>query len=51
MVQLGNLPEQLPMLFKEDGASQWCSTAAELLASYAASFAFGHLEKDVNQRI
>ena len=38
-------PEQLPMLFKEDGASQWCSTAAELLASYAASFAFGHLEK------
>jgi hypothetical protein len=39
-------PEQLPMLFKEDGASQWCSTAAELLASYAASFAFGHLEKD-----
>ena len=39
-------PEQLPMLFKEDGASQWCSTAAELLASYAASFAFGHLEKE-----
>ena len=33
------------MLFKEDGASQWCPTAAELLASYAASFAFGHLEK------
>ena len=36
-------PEQLPMLFKEDGSSQWCSTAAELLASYVAALAFGHL--------
>ena len=37
-------PDQLPMLFKEDGSTQWCSTAAELLASYAAAVAFGYLE-------
>ncbi|CAE7301293.1 unnamed protein product, partial [Symbiodinium sp. CCMP2456] len=37
------LPSQLPWLFKEDGSSQWASTTAELLASYAALHAFGHL--------
>ena len=36
-------PSDLPMFFKENGDSQWCSTAAELLASYAAAYAFGYL--------
>ena len=31
------LPADLPCLFKEDGSSQWASTAAEMLASYMAS--------------
>eukprot|EP00435_Cladocopium_sp_Y103_P039179 s469_g10.t1 len=44
------LPSDLPMLFKEDGSSQWCSTAAELLASYAAAFAFGYLERKGDTR-
>jgi len=37
-------PTDLPMFFKEDGSSQWCSTAAELMASYAAACAFGYLK-------
>ena len=46
------LPDQLPMLFKEDGSSQWCSTTAELLASYAAACAFGYLEgKDLSKNL
>eukprot|EP00439_Symbiodinium_sp_Y106_P005782 s7996_g1.t1 len=37
------LPAQAPWLFKSDGSSQWASTSAELLASYAALHVFGHL--------
>ena len=37
------LPADLPCLFKEDGSSQWASTAAKMLASYMATFAFGLL--------
>ena len=37
------LPAQAPWLFKSDGTSQWASTSAELLASYAALQVFGHL--------
>ena len=40
------LPADLPCLFKEDGSSQWASTAAEMLASYMASYAFGLLSDD-----
>ena len=32
----------IPELFKEDGSTAWASTAAELLASYAALVAFEH---------
>ncbi|OLP75357.1 hypothetical protein AK812_SmicGene44859 [Symbiodinium microadriaticum] len=34
--------EDLPSLFKEDHSSEWASTAAELLGSYAGLVAFGH---------
>ena len=37
-------PTMAPWLFKEDGASEWASASAELLASYLALFAFGHLQ-------
>ena len=37
-------PSQLPWLFKADGTSQWASTSAELLGSYAALQVFGHLK-------
>ena len=40
------LPADLPCLFNEDGSSQWASTAAEMLASYMASYAFGLLSDD-----
>ena len=40
-------PNDLPFLFKEDGESGWASTSAEFLASYAAMFAFGHLQGTV----
>ncbi|OLP90151.1 hypothetical protein AK812_SmicGene28324 [Symbiodinium microadriaticum] len=37
-------PKDAPWLFKEDGSSQWASTAAELLGTMAALKAFGWLE-------
>eukprot|EP00435_Cladocopium_sp_Y103_P068426 s272_g31.t1 len=37
------LPKDAPYLFKPSGESQWASTAAELLASLAALWAFGWL--------
>eukprot|EP00435_Cladocopium_sp_Y103_P049214 s1608_g14.t1 len=37
------LPQDAPYLFKASGDSQWASTAAELLASLAALWAFGWL--------
>ncbi|CAE7880140.1 unnamed protein product [Symbiodinium necroappetens] len=36
-------PTELPALFKEGHSSEWASTTAELLASYAGLVAFGHL--------
>lgn len=39
-------PEEFPWLFNEQGDSQWASTAAELLSSYVAAFAFGYLESE-----
>jgi len=35
-------PKDMPSLFKEDHSSEWASTAAELLGSYAGLVAFGH---------
>ena len=35
-------PQDMPSLFKEDQSSEWASTAAELLGSYAGLVAFGH---------
>ena len=35
------LPTELPMLFKEDGQSQWASSPAELLGTMVALQAFG----------
>ena len=37
-------PNDLPCLFKEGGELEWASTSAELLASFAALVAFGHLD-------
>ena len=37
-------PSDTPWLFKEDGSSQWASTAAEFLGTMAALKAFGWLE-------
>ena len=34
------VPAQAPWLFKEDGASQWASSSAELVATYMACIAF-----------
>ena len=37
-------PAEAPYLFDAAGKSQWASASAELLASFAALWAFGHLE-------
>ena len=37
-------PSDAPWLFKEDGSSQWASTAAEFLGTMVALKAFGWLE-------
>ena len=36
-------PDELPALFKDGHSSEWASTTAELLASYAGLVAFRHL--------
>ena len=43
-------PAEAPFLFKPDGASQWASTAAELLATLAALHAFGWLEETMERK-
>ena len=35
-------PQDVPALFKDDLSSEWASTSAELLGSYAGLVAFGH---------
>ena len=35
-------PQDVPALFKDDLSSEWASTSAELLGSYAGLIAFGH---------
>ena len=37
-------PEEAPYLFDEDNHSQWASASAELLATLAALYLFGHLK-------
>ena len=37
-------PEEAPYLFGEENRSQWASASAELLATLAAQYLFGHLE-------
>ena len=43
-------PSDTPWLFKEDGSSQWASTAAEFLGTMAALKAFGWLEAGSQMR-
>ena len=44
------LPGDAPWLFKEDGSSQWASTAAEFLGTMVALKAFGWLESGAQAR-
>ncbi|CAE7224100.1 mettl24 [Symbiodinium sp. CCMP2592] len=43
-------PADAPYLFDEDGKSQWASASAELLATLAALWIFGHLKESSSQR-
>ena len=45
------LPEDAPFLFDEQGESSWASASAELLATWGALVAFGHLETLERKRV